>query len=419
MPTISVCGEFYGLDASRGIGQSMFQGLTEQTQSAASQCDVMFVISALGVGGSERKIVRIASALAASGTRVSMVVLGPPYTLAADLHERITCVQLDRSARLSPRVVRQLQQQLRARRPRTVIAVDLFALLYASTALRAGGCGDPRRVALINTTTFVRKRDRVFMLGYAPLLRGSDLLVFGSGRQRADWTRRYRLGATPGCVIHNGVDLTRFVPSATAREDARRSLALPGTSVVIGSVGRLAPEKNQLAIITSAAQLHAAGLDVRVLLAGDGPMRAILAGEAARLGMASRLLLAGEVADVRPLLAAMDVFALPSTSVETFSNAALEAMAMGLPVVLSDIGGAREMISEAREGFIVPPGDDAALADALQKLCRDRTAREQMAAAARARVEQQFAFGRMVEAYRAIIAPAATGGGDRLSMAAT
>jgi glycosyltransferase involved in cell wall biosynthesis len=178
---------------------------------------------------------------------------------------------------------------------------------------------------------------------------------------------------------------------------------------VIGSVGRLAPEKNQVAIVRAAAQLRRSGAEVRVLLAGDGPMREEIVSEAGRLGIEERVTLAGEVTDVRPLLAAMDVFVLPSTSVETFSNAALEAMAMSLPVVLSDIGGAREMVAEGTEGFIIPPGDDAALRHALEQFSCDPARRQRMAAAARARVEREFSFGRMVEAYRALIAPA----GDR------
>lgn len=387
---------------------TVIQGLTDDDARTTSQRDVMFVISALGIGGSERKIVRIATALAASGTRVSMCVLGRPYTLLPHLQDHIPVTTLDRTHRLSRRTMQQLARQIRAQGPATVIAVDLFALLYAAMALRSSG-SSARRVALINTTTFVRRRDRLFMLGYAPLLRGSDLLVFGSTRQREQWTGAYRLGGTPACVIHNGVDLARFAPGIAARGATRDAFGFAPGEMVIGSVGRLAPEKNQVAIVRAAAQLRRSGAEVRVLLAGDGPMREEIVSEAGRLGIEERVMLAGEVTDVRPLLAAMDVFVLPSTSVETFSNAALEAMAMSLPVVLSDIGGAREMVAEGTEGFIIPPGDDAALRHALEQFSCDPARRQRMAAAARARVEREFSFGRMVEAYRALIAPA----GDR------
>src|SRR5690606_34019708 len=210
--------------------------------------------------------------------------------------------------------MQQLARQIRAQGPATVIAVDLFALLYAAMALRSSG-SSARRVALINTTTFVRRRDRLFMLGYAPLLRGSDLLVFASTRQREQWAGAYRLGVTPACVIHNGVDLARFAPGIAARGATRDAFGFAPGEMVVGSVGRLAPEKNQVAIVRAAAQLRRSGAEVRVLLAGDGPMREEIVSAAGRLGIEERVTLAGEVTDVRPLLAAMDVFVLPSTSV--------------------------------------------------------------------------------------------------------
>ena len=88
---------------------------------------------------------------------------------------------------------------------------------------------------------------------------------------------------------------------------------------------------------------------------GDGPLREQLLRRAVELEIADRVHFIGEVEDVRPVLAAMDVFVLPSIAVESFSNAALEAMSMGRPVILSDIGGAREMIDDGVEGYVVSP----------------------------------------------------------------
>ena len=397
--------------------RSVIQGLPERPAAAApagsSQCDALFVLSALGVGGSERKVTRIASSLAGDSTRVALCALGPPYTLASSLHREIPVSLLDRRRRLSWQTLRALRDVMKTHRPRTVIAVDLFALLYVSMARRLAGLRAARVVALVNTTSFVRLRDRAFMAGYAPLLRRCDLIVFGSLRQREQWLRRYRLHGAPSCVIHNGIDPQRFGAGAGAqREAARQRCGIPAARVVIGNVGRLAPEKNQLALVRAVAALAARGLDGHLLLVGDGAMREPLRHEAARLGIADRLTLAGEVDDVRDLLAAMDLFALPSTSVETFSNAALEAMSMSLPVVLSDIGGAREMVETGREGYIVPAGDQEALQAKLQALCVDAAARHAMGAAARARIDRDFTFARMVGAYRAIIASAATGAGE-------
>nr|PZN61588.1 MAG: hypothetical protein DIU62_13235 [Pseudomonadota bacterium] len=372
--------------------------------------DALFVLSALRMGGSERKVARVATALAAGGTCVGLCALGAPYTLREAL-AHLPLWTLDRRHRVSPRVARALRRILVQQRPGTVFAVDLFALFYLRWALHGSGLAHPRVVALVNTTTFVRRRDRLFMLGYAPLLRGADLLVFGSSRQREQWLRRYRLAATASCVIHNGVDTARFAGAgAGSVMDARSRLSIPPRRFVIGSVGRLAPEKNQCALVRVLERLCAGGVDAHLLLAGDGPERDALLATAHGRGVAQRVTLAGEMLDVRDALAAMDVFALPSTSVETFSNAALEAMAMGRPVVLTDIGGAREMIEDGAEGFIVPAGDEPALGDALRKLASDPGLVLGMGAAARLRAAREFSFDAMVEAYRAIIGARAARG---------
>jgi len=387
----------------------------------ASRVDVgnaqgaLFVLSALGMGGSERKVARILTALAARGTRGAICALGPPYTLTDSLPPRTRCWTLDRRSRVSLRTLLRLRRVLLEERPRTVIAVDLYALLYLSMALRLPGVAAAQRVALINTTDFVRRRDRLFMAGYAPLLRGCDLLVFGSFRQREAWMHRYRLEGVGNLVIHNGVDAAHFCRSALPSADLARPAGIPANRIVIGTVGRIAPEKNQSALVRALARLRGEGIEAHLLIVGDGPQREDLLAQARALNVLPHVQLVGEVSDIRPLLAAMNLFALPSTSVETFSNAALEAMAMSLPVVLSDIGGAREMVRQGCEGFVVPVGDDDALFHALRTLCTDAPLLASMGHAARERVEADFVFDRMVATYRAIVTgPAAAGRGDLL-----
>lgn len=384
----------------------MIQGFTYAgtAREAAREGRTLFVLSALGVGGSEKKVARILTALAAGGAATAMCALGRPYTLASELPPDMPKWTLDRQRRISARTVLRLRRVLIEVRPRTVVAVDLFALLYVSVALRLSALGHVQRVMLINTTDFVRRRDRIFMSLYAPLLRGCDLLVFGSCRQRDTWLRRYGLESVRNIVIHNGVDATHFGRHALYSPAlARQQMGIAADRIVIGTVGRIAPEKNQSALVRALARLRAEGLDAHLLIVGDGPMRDALVMEARTLDVLPFVTLAGEVSDIRSHLLAMNVFALPSTSVETFSNAALEAMAMSLPVVLSDIGGAREMVQDGCEGLIVAVGDDDALHGALRTLCQAPDRLQAMGCAARKRVEKDFVFDRMVASYRAII----------------
>jgi glycosyltransferase involved in cell wall biosynthesis len=112
----------------------------------------------------------------------------------------------------------------------------------------------------------------------------------------------------------------------------------------------------------------------------------------------------GALDDVRPVLAALDVFVLPSIAVESFSNAALEAMSMGRPVILSDIGGAREMISEGVEGYVVSPTElPARLPALIAALYADPRKRQQMGAAARDRAVNCFSVPAMVAGYRGLL----------------
>jgi glycosyltransferase involved in cell wall biosynthesis len=203
-------------------------------------------------------------------------------------------------------------------------------------------------------------------------------------------------------VIYNGVRLEQFAgyDSDAMASQYRQRWAIPAGRFVLGSVGRLARIKNYGVLIEALAQLRARQIDAQLLLVGDGDTRAELQQLAARLCVAEFVTFAGEVPDVRPALAAMDVFALPSRD-ETFSNAALEAMAMARPVVLSDVGGAAEMLTDGVEGYLV--GAQSAQVDIVQRLltlCGDKQRRAAMGLAAQRRVSAQFSAEAMFLRYR-------------------
>jgi glycosyltransferase involved in cell wall biosynthesis len=150
--------------------------------------------------------------------------------------------------------------------------------------------------------------------------------------------------------------------------------------------------------------LREQGVDAHLLLAGEGRMRPQIEADIAARGLEGHASLPGLQADVRPALTAMDVFVLPSTHVETFSNAALEAMATQRPVVLSRIGGAAEMVQDGVEGFTLELSElRAGLAPALARLHGDRMLQETMARNARLRVEQQFSLEAMLSRYAALL----------------
>jgi glycosyltransferase involved in cell wall biosynthesis len=160
----------------------------------------------------------------------------------------------------------------------------------------------------------------------------------------------------------------------------------------------LRPEKNHLQMIDAIAALRARGVPARALLIGEGTTRAAIEAHARLRGVAGEVLITGVQEDVRPLLAACDVAALCSTRVETFSIAALEAMALARPVVHADLGGAAEMITPGHNGFLFPVGDTPALVERLAALAEPQL-RSRMGAAARETVAERFAERAMVDRY--------------------
>jgi glycosyltransferase involved in cell wall biosynthesis len=196
-------------------------------------------------------------------------------------------------------------------------------------------------------------------------------------------------------VIPSGVDVERF-RSGAAGVEAKRALGLDPLRPVVGTVGRLEERKRQGHLLHAVRAMVAQGSPApQVLLVGDGPLRETLATEAAHLGLASVVHFAGEIPDVRPALAAMDVFVLPSAA-EGMSNALLEAMAAARAVVATAVGGTSEVIEDGRTGILVAPGDVTLLASQLRGLLSTPGRGEFLGAAARRAVAQRFGAPAMV-----------------------
>lgn len=192
-------------------------------------------------------------------------------------------------------------------------------------------------------------------------------------------------------TVYNGVDLEQFHPVAAAERHATRErLGVAASAKVVIMVARLVGQKNHELVVRAAQEIVQAAPKVCFLFVGDGPLREQLEQLARQLHVEEHILFLGARDDVPQLLAASDIAILPSLK-EGFSNAVLEAMACGLPVIASDVGGNREVIDHGRNGFIldIAPGDGATLevneaqfVRYLRRLLSEEDFRSRMAAAA-------------------------------------
>jgi glycosyltransferase involved in cell wall biosynthesis len=212
----------------------------------------------------------------------------------------------------------------------------------------------------------------------------TTLVICVSHRERELGLRARACASERSAVVHNAVDLRPFRVAVTRGEPPQ-----------IVSVGRFAYPKDYVTLVQGMASVAS---DFRATLVGEGPDRPAVANEVRRLGLEASVALVGARNDVPQLLAGADVFVLSSRS-EGLPMSVLEAMAAGLPVVATDVGGVSELVLEGETGLLVPRGDTTALAQALERLLRDADLRRRMGATARARVEREFDLTSFQEAH--------------------
>jgi glycosyltransferase involved in cell wall biosynthesis len=209
---------------------------------------------------------------------------------------------------------------------------------------------------------------------------------------------RCRVAADKVTHIPNGLDATPFVEAAGERLAFRHEIDAPRWAVVATVVASL-DSKGHGDLLAAVAELAKEGVDIRLVVAGEGHWGGpIIAKAAADLGIEKRVHLVGFRDDVPRILAGSDVFVLPTPS-EGLSIAIMEAMAAALPVVTTTVGGNPELVEHGRTGYLVPVGDTAALADALRQLARDPVKRKAMGRAGRSRVTLEFRVDKMVDRY--------------------
>jgi glycosyltransferase involved in cell wall biosynthesis len=208
--------------------------------------------------------------------------------------------------------------------------------------------------------------------------------------------------AVPGKVqvVHNGVDFEEYERSAVPRGQLRRRLGLAPEDFLVGFTGNLIERKGIATLVRAAARMLEGGRSVDFVVLGRVPVgtsRSYLRGcerLVERSGIGDRFRFLGFTPDVRPAVADLDLLVLPSLQ-EPFGRSVIESMALGVPVVASDVGGIPEIIEDGVSGVLVPPGDDRALADAIRRLLDDDELRGRISAAGLRSVRERFDVARL------------------------
>lgn len=349
---------------------------------------VLFIVNSLGTGGAEKQVITLLNHLDTRRFRLHLAYLKREETLLEQLKserldELICC---DARRRIDRNAVRRLRGLVTARAIDALICTNPYSMLYGHLA--RGARKRVRLASVLHSMRLLSFKERAQMILYRPLLNRCDLLIYVCDNQRRYW-RRQGL-QPPDAVVHNGIDANLFTDHYTVEEKraARARLGFNAGDYLVGLCSALRPEKAPVDLLRAIARLRRQGVPAKALFIGDGPERPRLAEAARELGLSAHMLITGLQPDVRPLTACCDVMTLVSHS-ETFSMAALEAMALGKPMVLSDTGGASELLAPGEHGYLFEPGDIDTLTRHLLTLTSP-SLRERLGGAAARRVRERF-----------------------------
>jgi glycosyltransferase involved in cell wall biosynthesis len=245
---------------------------------------------------------------------------------------------------------------------------------------------------VVNTVHMLEPKSRKVAWLNRQMLRGSSRVIAVSEAVRQLLLAE---GLPPEKLvrIYNGVEVNRYLGAVPCPIPER--FGLTAQHLLVGTVGRLSPEKGQTDLLEAFARVHQEEPNARLVIAGDGPERGRLALLADSLGIEPFVHWLGFWTDVPGLLAALDLVAIPSRS-EALGLAVLEAQAAACPVVATAVGGIPEILCDREAGLLVPPASAQPLADAILTLLRDPERRRQMGAAGRRHVKERFDLAVMV-----------------------
>ncbi len=356
---------------------------------------IVHVVHSLAGGGTERTLVSLLHAFDAHRLRHAVVTLRMAGQLAAKLPDHVACRAVAANGR-SRSVGIALASVMRewgaavvhARNTGCWFDATVASILTPGTQLVLGFHG-------LETTEPLSRRHR--WVARAARLCGARFTSVSQtgGHQLRTWAQipQDRID-----VLVNGIDLDRFtLIDSQARRQIRDSLGLHADTLVVGTVGSLTPIKRQGVLIEACAHVLKDLSNIHLLIVGNGPLRTSLVDQARRAGIADRVHFTGWREDVPALLSCVDVYVC-SSAAEGMSNALLEALAAGLPIIATNVGDNPFLVRDQIEGRIVPANDPLALGKVLRQFATAPGLRDRYAEAAKARAAD-FRFDRTVQAY--------------------
>jgi glycosyltransferase involved in cell wall biosynthesis len=320
---------------------------------------ILYVVPAFPVGGAEKFLIMLTKSMVMEKAHQTIVSLSSDNKLQGELDETINFTTIPRKSKFDLSAVRALRNLIRQDTPDVILTLNFFSYFFVRLAILGSGA-NPFIYISYQTTIHLNKKEHLLHRFYTSILGKRDHILFTSKNQEVYTVKEYNIPDRFYSTIINGIDLTRWHLPDSCQEGikTREKYGIPpGVSVIILTAG-FRQEKNHEGAIRSLKILHTKyAFKAYLLFVGGGSLFEHCRHFAEEQDIKDYVKFAGPQGDVRPFYWASNMFTLCSTAVETFSFAALEAMACGLPCVLTEIGGANEMIKEGLNGYLCKPED--------------------------------------------------------------
>jgi glycosyltransferase involved in cell wall biosynthesis len=332
---------------------------------------IVFVIHGLPVGGAEKFLITLVNQLPQDAFESHLILLSKDETLKHELNTNVFVHKVIKGSRFDFSISKKIKRLIDVISPEIVMCVNTYSFFL--TKLGYSSNAPYRFILSPHTTIPFSTYNYLQSLVYYRKVSPKDLVLYLCNAQKRYINKTYKLATHNKKVIYNGIDSSYYSPATISKTEVTsllQSLNIPSHEKIILQVARIQKEKRHEDAIEALAILNKNRIadKVHLLIVGGGDTDKIvmLQNKVHQLGLQDHVHFLGSRQDVRLYYKAASLFTLTSES-ETFSLAALEAMAFGLPAVLTNVGGAAEMVTDYQNGFLVPPRDPEKIADGWKK----------------------------------------------------
>lgn len=354
---------------------------------------VTFILPVALLGGAETVTHLVARELMSRGCQVQVVVLKGDGALGeACRHSGVAFESLGVMGGSNPLVLWRLAVTLSRSRPDAVVCVNFNATFWGRLAALI--CRVPVITTAEHSSLTLAKGETRYSRRLNRLLQGITDATFAVSARQVGWLVSQGYKESRIVVAPNGIELDRFSLVEPLRANS--------LNLTVGIIASLVPAKNHEMFLHAAAVVHNVMPEVRFLVAGDGPLAGYLSELARGMGLDSCVEFLGRVTDVPALLGRLDVVCL-SSDTEALPLSVMEAMAAGRPVIATDVGAVRDLVCPDETGYLVPAGDDSALAAAIHHLLSHPQDVADFGARARAAALNRFGIERTADAYESAL----------------